>query len=173
MSLGISESETTVDLNILYTMNRDVIDKKSNRYFFVSDPVEITLDKMPVRTVKAPTYPGKKTFRSIPVSKKIFIEKTDFIANRGKEVRLMHMANFILDSTAKYTGMPLKDVPKIHWVGAKNVPVKIVTQQAKTVEGIAEPDIAKAKVNDMVQFERISFARCDSTKPPVFYLAHK
>jgi len=48
-----------------------------------------------------------------------------------------------------------------------------VTQQAKEVEGLAEPDIAKVKAGDMVQFERISFARCDSTKPPVFYLAHK
>jgi len=173
LGLGISESETTVDLNILYTMNREIIDKQANRYFFVSEPMEITLDKIPVKTVKAPIYPGKKTFRSIPVSKKIYIEKTDFIANRGKEVRLMHMANFMLDSTAKYTGMPVKDVPKIHWVGQKNIKVKIVTQQAKEVEGIAEPDIVKAKVGDMVQFERISFARCDSVKPFVFYLAHK
>jgi len=173
LSLGINESETTVDLNILYTMNREIIDKKANRYFFVSDPVEITLDKVPAKTVKAPVYPGKKKFRSIPVSKKIYIEKTDFIANKGKEVRLMHMANFILDNTAKFTGKPLKDIPKIHWVGSKNVKVKIVTQQAKEVEGLAEPDIAKAKVDDMVQFERISFARCDSTKPLVFYLAHK
>jgi glutamyl-tRNA synthetase len=154
-------------------MNREIIDKKANRYFFVSDPVEITLDKVPAKTVKAPVYPGKKKFRSIPVSKKIYIEKTDFIANKGKEVRLMHMANFILDNTAKFTGKPLKDIPKIHWVGSKNVKVKIVTQQAKEVEGLAEPDIAKAKVDDMVQFERISFARCDSTKPLVFYLAHK
>jgi len=173
LDLGISESETTVDLNILYTANREIIDKKANRYFLVVEPVEITLDNVPVKVVKAPVYPGKKTYRSIPVSKKVFIEKTDLIANRGKEVRLMHMANFILDTEAKYTGMPVKNTPKIHWVGQKNVPVEVVTQQAKKVQGLAEPDIVKAKVDDLVQFERISFARCDSVKPLVFYLAHK
>ncbi len=173
LDLGISESETTVDLNILYTANREIIDKKANRYFFLAEPVEIELDKVPVKTVKAPVYPGRKTYRSIPVSKRVFIEKTDFMANRGKEVRLMHMANFILDSKAKYTGMPVKDTPKIHWVGEKNVGVKVVTQTAKVVNGIAEPDIVKAKIDDMVQFERISFARCDSTRPLLFYLAHK
>ncbi|MFH0830362.1 MAG: glutamate--tRNA ligase [Candidatus Aenigmatarchaeota archaeon] len=173
LALGLNTSETTLDLNILYTMNRELIDSKANRYFFLAEPVEIELDQIPVKMVKAPVYPGKKTYRSIPVSKKMFIEKTDFIANRGKEVRLMHMANFILDSTAKFTGMPVKDTPKLHWVGQKNVPVEIVTQLGKKVRGIAEPDIIKAKVDDMVQFERISFARCDSVKPHVFYLAHK
>ena len=173
LSLGISEAETTVDKNILYTMNREIIDKRANRYFFVADPVEIVLDKLPVKVVKAPVYPGKRTYRKIPVSKKIFIEKIDFVANRGKEVRLMHLANFILDSKSKYTGMPVKDIPKIHWVGQKNVKIKVVREDAKVIEGIAEPDIVKVKVNDMVQFERVSFARCDSTKPFVFYLAHR
>ncbi len=172
-ALGLNEHETTVDLDILYNKNREVIDKKSNRYFFVSEPIEVFLSKVPVRTVKAPTYPGKRTYRKIPVGKKVFVEKIDFIANRGKEVRLMHFANYVLDKNAKFTGKPLKDIPKLHWCPEKNVKVKIVTQSGKEIEGIAEPEISKVKVDQTVQFERISFARCESVKPLVFYLAHR
>jgi len=171
--LGLNEHETTVDLDILYNKNREVIDKKSNRYFFVTEPIEIFLSKLPMRTVKAPTYPGKRTYRKIPVSKKVFVDKIDFIANRGKEIRLMHFANFVLDKNAKFTGKPLKEIPKLHWCPEKNVKIKIITQNGKTVEGIGEPELSKVKVDQTVQFERISFARCDSVKPLIFYLAHR
>ncbi len=173
LSLGLSEHETNFDVDILYSFNRELIDKKANRHFFVAEPVQILLSKIPTRTVSAPLYPGKRKMRKIPVGKKVFVDRIDFIANRGKEVRLMHFANYILDKEAKYTGKPVKDIPKIHWVPEKSLKAKIVMDTGKEFEGLAEPALAKVKVGQIVQMERLGFFRCDSAHPLVFYFAHK
>jgi len=171
IEMGVTPQTVHFDWEKLYTENRKIIDKKSKRYFFVSDPIETKLDKLTAKSAKAPAYPGKKIFRKIPTSKKIFVEKLDFIANREREVRLMHFCNVYLDHSSKVTDKALKDVPKIHWVGTKNVKVKLIMPDGTEVNGLAEPDVKKAKVNDMVQFERVGFARCDGKN--VFYFAHK
>ncbi|MEM5804774.1 MAG: glutamate--tRNA ligase [Candidatus Aenigmatarchaeota archaeon] len=171
IEMGVGAATVHFEWEKLYSENRKVIDKTSDRYFFVGEPIEIKLDKVPVKTVKAPVYPGKRKYRSIPTSKKVFVDKTDFVANRGKEVRLMHFANFIMDSKARYTGLPLKDIPKIHWVPEKNMKIKLIMPDGKEVDGLAEPGLKKVKPGQIVQFERIGFARCDA--PGVFYFAHR
>ncbi len=171
LSLGFSQSETTVDLEILYSENRKLIDKTSNRYFFVAEPAEIELDKVPLKEVKAPLYPGGKKFRRIPVGKKVFIEKGDFEANKGKEARLMHFCNIVLEKKARVIDSDLKDVPKLHWVPESAIKAELVMPDGKTVSGLMEPAAAKIKPNRIVQFERIGFARCD--KKGLFYFAHK
>ncbi|MFZ3077088.1 MAG: glutamate--tRNA ligase [Candidatus Aenigmatarchaeota archaeon] len=189
VGIGMNESETTVDLEILYAENRKLIDKTSDRYFFVAEPVEIELDKVPAKVVKAPLYPGGKKFRRIPATKKIFVEKADFDADKGKEARLMHFCNIILDKKAKVTGSELKDarkaklsgmpktkevfvhVPKLHWVPKGAIKTKLVMPDGKIISGLAEPAAAKIKPNQIVQFERVGFARCD--KKGLFYFAHK
>ncbi|MBI4015276.1 MAG: glutamate--tRNA ligase [Candidatus Aenigmarchaeota archaeon] len=171
--VGLRPGSATFDWNIINSENRKHIDKNSNRYFFVAEPIQITLSKIPTRTVSAPLYPGKRKMRKIPVSKKVFVDKIDFIANRGKEVRLMHFANFVLDKEAKYTGKPVKDIPKIHWVPEKAVKAKLVMDTGAVLNGLAEPAVGKIKAGETLQFERIGFCRVDSTKPLVFYFAHK
>jgi glutamyl-tRNA synthetase len=121
--------------------------------------------------IKAPSLPGKKIYRKIPITKKIFVDKIDFVQYKGKEVRLMHFCNLILDNKSKVTSMKLKDVPKIHWVSTKNVKVTIMMPDGKEVKGLAEPEVKKVKPDQIVQFERIGFARCD--KKGFFYFAHK
>jgi len=43
----------------------------------------------------------------------------------------------------------------------------------KEIEGLAEPTVGKVKAGELLQLERIGFCRVDSTKPLVFYFAHK
>lgn len=176
INLGVHESETSVDLNILYDENKKIIDKKANRYFFVGEPAQTILSKLPVRSVKAPLYPGKRAYRKIPVTKKNFVDKIDMMANRGKEVRLMHFCNIVLGSESKVTSIAKKEnIPKIHWAPEKNIKVKLIMNDNREIEGLCEPAVEKVKKNDIVQFERIGFARCDenSKKARVFYFAHK
>ncbi len=151
--------------------NRKIIDSKAKRYFFVGNPVEICLDKLTSKSVKAPLFPGKRVYRKIPVSKNIFVDKIDFTQNREKEVRLMHFCNIILNKNSKVTSKKLKEVPKIHWVGKKNVKVKLIMPNANEVQGLSEPEIIKVKSGDIIQFERIGFVRCE--KPKLFYFTHK
>ncbi|MFQ6020631.1 MAG: glutamate--tRNA ligase [Candidatus Aenigmatarchaeota archaeon] len=170
ISMGLTISDAEVPIDVIYAENRKIIDPKANRYFFVAEPIEITLDKLITRSVKAPIYPGKRKYRKIPVTKKIFVEKQDFVAYRNKEVRLMHFCNILLNKKSKYKSKKLKDIPKIHWV-SKNVKIKIVMPNGKTIKGLAEPEIRKVKKDQIVQFERIGFARCE--KKGLFYFAHK
>lgn len=171
IEMGVNPQTVHFQWEKLYTENRKIIDSISNRYFFVGEPIEIALDKLPTRSVKAPLFPGKRKYRKIPVTKKIFVDKIDFTQNRGKEVRLMHFCNIILDKKAKVTGKTLKDVPKIHWVSSKNVKIKVIMPDGREIEGLAEPEIKKVKPDQIIQAERIGFLRCD--KKGLFYFAHK
>jgi len=169
--LGLNPTNAKIQWHMIAAENRKIIDPISPRFFFVGEPIEILLDKVPKRTVKAPLLPGKKIYRKIPITKKIFVDKIDFVQYKRKEVRLMHFCNIILDKKAKLTSIKLKDVPKIHWVSSKNVKIRLVMPDAKEIDGLAEPDISKVKPNQTVQFERLGFARCDKTG--LFYFAHK
>ncbi len=169
--IGPSKTDIDISFNNLEAYNRQLIDPIANRYFLVSDPVEITLDKLPVRTVKAPLHPGKRKYRKIPVSKKIKIEKQDFIQYRGKEIRLMHFCNIVLDIKSKFKSKTLKNIPKIHWINNRSMAIDIVMPDGRIVKGMAEPEVKNVKPDQVVQFERIGFARCE--KPGLFYFAHK
>ncbi|MBR9682873.1 MAG: glutamate--tRNA ligase [Candidatus Aenigmarchaeota archaeon] len=171
IEMGVTPQTVRFKWDKLYTENRKLIDKKSNRYFFVSDPIEIKLDKVPMKETKAPTYPGKKTYRKIPVAKKVYVDNLDFISNREKEVRLMHLCNVYLDKSSKVVEDSIKNIPKIHWVSAKKVKVKLIMPDGKEMNGFAEPEIKKVKLGDTVQFERIGFARLD--KKNVYYYSHQ
>ncbi len=170
---GVTEHDVTIPVDNLYAENRKMIDAIADRYFFVAEPVEISLDRLLMRSVKAPLYPGKRKYRTIPATKKIFVEKLDYMANKGREVRLMHFCNIMLDRTAKVTGKPVKDIPKMHWVPEKAVKARLVMPDGREIDGLLEPAAAKLKKGAIVQFERIGFCRCDSTKPLVFYYAHR
>ncbi len=169
--LGLNPTSAKIQWHMIASENRKIIDPISPRFFFVGEPIEIKLDKVSKKTVKAPLFPGKKKYRKIPVTKKIFVDKLDFVQFKNKEVRLMHFCNMILNKKAKVTSIRLKDIPKIHWVSSKNVKIKIVMPDGKEIEGLAEPEIKSIKPDQTAQFERIGFVRCD--KEGLFYFAHK
>lgn len=173
LKMGLSKHESVVEWESLETENRKIIDPVANRYFFVSEPVEISLDKK-FTMAEAPLHPDDdRGVRKIPVGDKIYIEKGDYERLKGKEVRLLHLCNVILGREAHVTSVEVKAVPKIHWVSDKNVSVKIVMDDATEREGLAEPNFTKEKLNSAVQFERFGFCRVDSTDPWVCYFTHK
>lgn len=174
LKMGVSKHESIIEWETIETENRKVVDPLANRYFFVSEPVEIELDKE-IKEALAPLHPDdpERGKRKIPAGRKIFIEKSDFEKLKGKEVRLLHLCNVILDKKAKFTSKEVKAVPKIHWVSPENVPVRVVMNDASEKEGIAEPDFAKEKVDSIVQMERFGFCRVDSKEPWTCFFTHK
>ncbi len=169
--LGLNPTSAKIQWHMIASENRKLIDPISPRFFFVGEPIEIKLDKISKKTVKAPVFPGKRKYRKIPVTKKIFVDKLDFVQYKNKEIRLMHFCNILLNKKAKVTSIKLKDVPKIHWISSKNIKIKIIMPDGKEIEGLAEPEIKRVKPDRTVQFERIGFARCD--KEGLFYFSHK
>ncbi len=174
LKMGISKHEALIEWEALETENRKVVDPIANRYFFVSDPIEITLDKK-FEVVEAPFHPSypERGKRKIPIGEKIFVERKDFERLKGKEVRLLHLCNVILEKESKVTSIEVKSIPKIHWVSEKHIPVKIIMNDASEIEGIVEPDFEKEEVDKVVQFERFGFCRIDSKNPWICYFTHK
>lgn len=169
--IGPSKNDIDISMSTLESYNRQIIDPIANRYFWVAEPIEIALDKVPKSSVEAPLHPERKETRKIPVGKKVFIDKIDFVQNNGKEARLMHLCNILVGKKAKVTGIKLKDIPKIHWVSKNAVKVKVIMPNGGEIEGLAEPEIKNVKPEAVVQFERLFFARCE--KKGLFYFAHK
>ena len=190
LGLGLNESETTVDLNILFSENRKLADPKADRYMAVIGPVEIDvsepLKKSGLKIAEIKYHPDKKETRKIEVSDKIFISGGDFKNLKGKDIRLIDLFNVNLSKKAVYCksqefGFETK---KIQWVAKGRdeqgssqtgyVKVKIVSPEG-ILEGVGEKDLLELKENDMIQMLRIGFGRVDHVGKDsiTIYFAHK
>lgn len=171
--VGLSKHQVTLEFDMIAAINRKIIDGRANRYFFVEKPVELDLNSLSIKEVKVPFHPDtpEKT-RTIPVTK-VFISAQDAKRYKGKEVRLLHLCNLKLDAKPRITSYENKKIPKIQWV-SEGVPANILMPDGVWIEGIAEKAIAFLKPGDVVQFERVGFARFDRKNKNVyeFWFAH-
>jgi glutamyl-tRNA synthetase len=177
LSFGLSLNDIEVPAETLYAENRKMIDKDANRYFFVPDPVAVEIEGLPpIERVKAPLhpeFPGRGE-RELPAGPKVHVAKEDLDRFRGKEVRLKDFCNVVLDHRARFLSMENRDIPKIQWV-MHGVNVHLALPDGSESRGLGEPLVASLKVDDVVQFERIGFARIDHmSKAEVrAYFAHR
>jgi len=177
LSFGLSLNDIEVAAETLYAENRKMIDKDANRYFFVPDPVPIEIAGLPpVERVKAPLHPDfpGRGVREIAAGPKVEVAREDFEKFRGKEVRLKDFCNVVLDRRAKFVSMVNKEIPRIQWV-THGVQTHLVMPDGTESRGLSEPLVAALKVDDIVQFERVGFARIDHlSKAEVrAYFAHR
>ncbi|MEK6849370.1 MAG: glutamate--tRNA ligase [Nanoarchaeota archaeon] len=188
MEVGLKRDQANIDWTAIASINRKLIDPKTNRYFFVEDPVEITIDKNPSRTVLFnlhPDHPERGT-RTLIAHDKFLIARKDFDDLQLKKLyRLMECCNFV--KTAKGFAFDSQDVTvykekgerNMHWLPAEHqhdlTEVEVLMPDATTVKGLGEHDLRKLKVNDVVQLERFGFCRVDKIdKNKVwFWYTHK
>lgn len=182
IEMGINPQTIHFTWEKLYKENRKIIDAFANRYFAVLDPVRVKLEQLAHaftgNEISVKIHPNKNEYRSIPITDTVFIEKSDAVANLGKEVRLMHFCNILLGKKiiegsikSKITDIENKEIPKIHWVPSQNINIKLIMPDGKEITALAEPSAASINAGDIVQFERIGFARLN--KDGLFYWAHK
>src|SRR3989454_777025 len=177
LSFGLSLNDIEVPAETLYAENRRLIDKDANRYFFVPDPVAVEIDALPpIERVKAPLHPDfpGRGVREIPVGPKVQVAREDFEKFRGTEVRLKDFCNVVLDHRARFVSMPNKEIPKIQWV-THGVQTHLVMPDGSESRGLSEPLVGSLKVDDVVQFERVGFARIDHVSKAEVraYFAHR
>jgi len=171
---GLSKSETNIDIRVLASINRKIIDKKAKRYFTVFNPKKIKISDFKNGKVKAPLHPSlNKGFRTLNVKNEFYIQDN---LEKGKYYRLMHLFNF------KDNKFVSKDYDKelnaqlIHWVPADDfVNVEVLMDNGEMIKGFGEKDLKKVKVNEVVQFERLFFARLDKKEKDklIFWFTHK
>ncbi len=190
ISVGIKETDISFSWANLYALNKELIDKVANRYFFVAEPRAMMIENCPSKTFKAPLHPdvprGERELKMTSANGrgKAFISRADFESlARGDFMRLMDAFNVVLlekddEIRARFHSFELAEARErkarlIHWVPDDNVRVRVITKEG-AVEGLGEKDLKKARVGDLVQFERYGFVRIDSIgEEIVAYFAHE
>ncbi|MFA9417599.1 glutamate--tRNA ligase [Natrinema sp. HArc-T2] len=180
---GLGTSTTDVDLAMssIYANNRDLIDDETDRRFLVRDGVQLPLGGSPPEEANPPLHPNheERGVREIPVSDAVLLEEGD-LPDREERIWLKGLGCFqYTRDTLQYTGDDIDvvregDVDVVHWVPAEeSVPVRMRTMDGD-VSGHAEPGVADLEPDEVVQFERVGFARIDrhEDEETVAYYTH-
>jgi glutamyl-tRNA synthetase len=180
IELGTSTSNVDLAMSAIYAENRKFVDDNADRRFFVRDGIEKTLVGGP-DTAEPPIHPDHEDrgTRSIPVGGRVLVEPDDIPPN-GKRVWLKGYGPVRHTRDAfEFTGEDIdivreEDVDVVHWVPAdRNVSVRLRTMDGDET-GHAEPGLAAYQSDDIVQFERVGFARIDrhDDEETVAYFSH-
>ncbi|GAB3682906.1 glutamate--tRNA ligase [Salinarchaeum chitinilyticum] len=179
--LGTSTSNVDLAMSTIYANNRELIDDASDRYFLVRDGLEVPLTGGPDEA-NPPLHPDndERGERSIPVGETVLVESND-LPGHGERVWLKGLGcvENIRDAF-QFTGDSIDvvksgDVDVIHWVpGKESIPCRLRTPDGDE-QGRTEPGVADLDPDDVVQFERVGFARIDrhDEEETVAYFAHE
>ncbi|WP_435065709.1 glutamate--tRNA ligase [Halobaculum sp. EA56] len=187
VDLGVSTSNVDLAMSSIYANNRDLIDDDTDRRFLVRDAAEsdaegreglpsgpaekFTLAGDAPGAGHPPLHPDHdgRGDRDVPASEAVLLEADDAPAD-GERVWLKGFGCFRRDGDdLVWSGTDISDVreegvPVVHWVGAgddEHVRVRLRTMDGDVV-GHAEPGYADYASDDLVQFERVGFARFDA-----------
>lgn len=193
IDLGLSMIDIEYSPEILYAVNRKMVDPSAHRYFFVESPTELTVKKVPNGELEAkpllhPDFPEKGT-RKILVSVKngtikvLVSEQDRAIMKTNSILRLKDLINIVVKNLnpleCEFHSHTIEEAREvnakiIHWVPVeKNVPITVIKPDGSIVKGFGEPMCQQLKEDQLVQFERYGFCRIDQVTPQmVAFFAH-
>ena len=190
-NVGLSQLDKTISaeeyFKLLNSLNKQILDPISNRYFLVEDPVEIEIKNAPEINVELNLHPDdeKRGKRKLKTSSKFYISKKDYDnLSENKLNRLMDCLNFVKKknkfefvskSHDEYKEAKTKGLI-IHYLPKNNlIKFELLMPDDIIKKGYAEETIKKLKVNDIIQAERIGFMRLDKIEKDIykFWFTHK
>lgn len=165
--------------------NKEIIDPKTKRFFFIENPVNIRIEDAPGEAIELDLHPDNiKGGRKFMTTDKFLLAKIDVDKFKENEIiRLMDCLNFskkenkyVFDSldyeTFKTSGKKI-----IHWLPDNNtlIDVEVLMPNNTIAKGKAEPNLEQIKIGDIIQFERFGFCRLDSIDNNIykFWFAHR
>ena len=171
LKLGVKKSNTTTPIDVLYSINRKVLEEVS-RYFFVEDPIKIKISASPKLTAKIPLHPnGKLGTKIYQTSQEFLISKEDFNQIESANYRLMHLMNFKSDNFLPLKSRTFSFISQepdnslktkfIHWLPAetKNIKTEILMPDGLIKKSLGESKLDELKEGSIIQFERVGFAK--------------
>jgi glutamyl-tRNA synthetase len=192
MDVGIKEVDIKFSWKTLCALNKDIVDKLANRYFFVWDPVKLTITGIDELEGHAPLHPDRtdKGIRKVKLTcdhgeKGIVV----MISNQDRQdlkinddVRLKDLANFRLidENKLKYIGNDLsllkKGIKIIQWVSGNEedtLPCEVLVPDNANLEGRCERAVEN-DIGNIVQFERLGFVKIEQEQNGIkAWFAHK
>jgi len=181
--IGVKMADSAISWKKIYGLNRNLVEPIANRYFFVEDPKLIEVENYDDGeiVIERPLHADylDRGNRSLPFNGKAYLASQDITDG---VFRLMDAVNVDIDGEKViYNSTSFEDARDlkakiIQWVPVEeNISVKIVMDDASIKTGIGEYALKDLNVDDIVQFERVGFARLDeiTDNELVFYYAHK
>ncbi len=196
IEIGLSLSDKTVSREEFWktinAFNKEIVEAKANRFFFVENPEEIIIEDMPKQIIQLAMHPDnpKRGNRELKISDSLFIASSDLEKlETGKVHRLIDCCNFFKIEGKKnkfrYHSKGYNEFKNakskgkiIHYLPndpKQLIDVEVLLDDHSVVKGKAEKVLQQQKEGSIIQFERQYFARIDSSekdKVSLWYL-HK
>jgi glutamyl-tRNA synthetase len=171
--LGTSTSNVDLAMSSVYANNRELIDDDTDRAFFVREGeaygglVERQIVGGP-DTGQPPLHPDHEDRgrREIPVTSGVVIEGDD-LPPHGERVWLKgygcvrHTRDAFEYAGDDISAVREEGVDVVHWAPADGPALRLRTMDGD-VTGVVEPGVLDYDADDLLQFERIGFARLDA-----------
>ena len=181
--IGVKMADSAISWKKIYGLNRNFVEPIANRYFFCEEPVEVSVNGYEDGdvTIERPLHADHmdRGNRLLSFDGSAYIAKADYADGLFRWMDAVNVEIAGEDVNYHSTSFEeARDVKAriIQWVPTKeNVNVKIVMDDASVKTGLGEIALNDLEVGDIVQFERVGFARLDEIKDDelVFYYAHK
>jgi glutamyl-tRNA synthetase len=172
LAIGIGDTDISFSWDNLYAENKKIVDPIANRYFFVPDPLIVTITGAPHRIAHAMLHPGEaaRGTRTLVFEGSVALPLRDITQDTAM-IRLKDLFNVKVSwegnvPSFSYAGDSLVEArsAKVHiiqWLPARDcIPCTLLTPEG-VITGVCEPLVKKERGN-VVQFERVGFARIDT-----------
>jgi len=175
VELGTSSSNVDLAMSAIYANNRDLIDEETDRAFLVRDEgpdapgaVELPVEGGP-DAGHPPVHPNHEDRgrRTIPVESGVLLESAD-LPPAGERVWLKgygcvrHEDDRLVATDDDIDVVREGSVQVVHWVPAEGSHAARLRTMDGDVTGYVEPGVTDYDPDDLVQFERVGFARIDA-----------
>ncbi len=195
LDIGPRSADITISWDNLYAYNRKIVDPIANRYFFLWNPVKLTVRNVEKEfMVHIPLHPdhperGNRKFHIKPVNKMVHLLISGDDARQLKPevtIRLMELFNIKIERvnkgsiTAVFHSESYLEAKKIgarliHWLPEnEGLPCDVVMPDNSTITGLVEKSLKTVSPDEIVQFERFGFVRVESVNEKIItFFAHK
>jgi glutamyl-tRNA synthetase len=185
LAIGIGDTDISFSWDNLYAENKKIVDPIANRYFFVPDPLTLTIPGAPDHNAHAMLHPGDpaRGTRTLEFKGTAMVPRSE-ITPESVMIRLKDLFNVNLTweggvPSFSYAGDSLEKARAakahiIQWLPEEcAVPCTLLTQSGE-ITGACEP-MVKNELGHVVQFERVGFAKIDSVNESGVraYFTHK
>jgi glutamyl-tRNA synthetase len=185
LETGLSLNDKTVTVEEFWKMinsfNKEIVDPLANRYFVIKEPIKIVIKNLKKETkfLLHPDYPERGE-RNFIVNENIYLEKEDYDnLEKDKVHRLMDLCNVILENNEfKLVSEDYESYKNaqnkgkiIHWLPENDyLKINLKFPDNQIIECLGEKSLDNVQDNEIVQFERLAFAKKNGN---CFWYLHK